>query len=213
MEFSSSSTSRNLILHVQQGDAEAWRRFTSIYVPLIQYWVRSTGLQAADTLDVTQNVFVGVIRGLPRFQLDGEGNSLRAWLRTITRNAVVEWHRSHQRGAQPLPDDHPLWDNAAAARSTGEQSPGEQSSGEPGAAADERNLLVAQATEIIRAEFRPDTWNLFWRAAVDGLPFDLVAADHGVTPWAVYKAKARILARFRELIGDFLSDLSNPNRS
>ena len=41
------------------------------------------------------------------------------------------------------------------------------------------------------------TWKAFWRSAVEGdRPAD-VAADLGVSVWAVYKARSRVLQRVR----------------
>jgi Sigma-70 region 2 len=63
-----------------------------IYLPLITRWLgRFPGLgDEAD--DLAQEVFVVVIREIPRFQRQREG-SFRAWLRQVTVNKV----RTHRR--------------------------------------------------------------------------------------------------------------------
>jgi RNA polymerase sigma-70 factor (ECF subfamily) len=51
--------------------------------------------------------------------------------------------------------------------------------------------------DLVREEFDPRTWTAFWRTAVEGdRPAD-VAADLGVSAWAVYKARSRVLQRLR----------------
>jgi RNA polymerase sigma-70 factor (ECF subfamily) len=58
--------------------------------------------------------------------------------------------------------------------------------------------------ELVRSEFEAKTWQAFWRAAVDGHPVDMIAADLGVTPAAVRKSKSRVLRRLKEEIGDLI---------
>jgi RNA polymerase sigma-70 factor (ECF subfamily) len=72
------------------------------------------------------------------------------------------------------------------------------------AAEDEAEVgaLYRQAVELIRAEFEEPTWKAFWRVVLDGRPATEVAADLGVTPAAVRKAKSRVLHRLKERLGD-----------
>ena len=65
--------------------------------------------------------------------------------------------------------------------------------------------LLRRALELIRGEFEGRTWEAFWRAAVEGQSPDLIAADMGVTPAAVRKAKSRVLLRLRQEIGDLIA--------
>jgi RNA polymerase sigma-70 factor, ECF subfamily len=193
VELTTPSTSRSLVRRVQQGDALAWQRFATIYVPIVYQWTRCGGLQASDALDIVQNVFLSVVRALPAFRHQESGQGLRAWLRTITKNAVIDWHRARGRQLPLLSGDHPQWDNLLADDSALVDSP----------PADERTLLVLQAAEILRNEFEPATWDMFWQLTVEGRSAEQIAAARAVSTWAVYKAKARILGRFRELIGEF----------
>ncbi len=196
---SSPSTSHSLVKHVQNGDRQAWQRFYAIYTPLVYSWVRRAGLQSADSQDVTQNVFFSVARRLYQLQLGGKGQSLRAWLRTITRNAINDWGRSRKRAELLLPDDHPLWQLSIS------EQPDESE------AADERTILIRQAVEIVKAE-NPATWRLYSQHYLEDRPVDQVAAANGVSRWAVFKSKKRIEQRLRELLADFWPDMSNPKR-
>lgn len=193
MELTSPSTSKSLVRRVQQGDALAWQRFATIYVPVVYHWTSRAGLQTSDVLDIVQNVFLSVVRALPAFRFQQPGQGLRAWLRTITKNCVIDWHRARGRQLPHLPADHPQWNSLL--------SDGAESA--EAAPADERGLLVRQAAEILRGEFESATWEMFWQLAVEGLSAEQIAAARGVSVWAVYKAKSRILSRFRELIGEF----------
>jgi RNA polymerase sigma-70 factor (ECF subfamily) len=83
-------------LKVARPDASDWRRLQGIYLPLIRRWLaRVPGLHdEAD--DLAQEVFIVVIRELPRFERRREG-SFRAWLRRVTVNRA----RVHCRRRRP----------------------------------------------------------------------------------------------------------------
>ena len=61
-----------------------------------------------------------------------------------------------------------------------------------------RASLVNRATQLIRDDFEPHTWQAFWRLAVENHPARDIAADLGMSVDAVYQAKARVLRRLRE---------------
>jgi RNA polymerase sigma-70 factor (ECF subfamily) len=65
--------------------------------------------------------------------------------------------------------------------------------------------LYHRALDLVRGEFENRTWEAFWRVAVGGQTPDTIAADLGVTPAAVRKAKSRVLHRLRQEIGDLIA--------
>jgi RNA polymerase sigma-70 factor (ECF subfamily) len=196
LEATADSTSRSLVRCVLAGDAAAWDRFAAIYVPVVYGWARQTGLQESDARDICQNVFVLLVRNLPKFRHDKPGHSLRAWLRTITKHSVVDWARKRQK---QLGDAAPLVEQVEAALA--------KTDGEASTAAD-RNLIVRRALEIVRQDVEPATWQMFWQAQVESLPTEEIAAQHQVSVWAVYKAKSRVLARLRELLGEYEAQMT-----
>lgn len=192
MELTAGSSSLSLLRHVQQGDAQAWTRFAAVYVPLVFHWSRRWGLQDTDARDVCQNVFLSVSQKVHSFQADDPAASLRGWLRTITRNAIIDFHRQLGRQAPALDDDHPAWSALASDSQDSVSSPD-----------DERTIVVQRASEVIRREVEPATWQMFCQLVLEGRPASPIAAEHGVTVWGVYKARTRVLAKFRELLGDY----------
>ncbi len=64
----SAGSSMSLLDRVRAHDPAAWRQLVDLYGPLIGYWCRRSGLQAADVADVTQAVFMSVARQLPDFR-------------------------------------------------------------------------------------------------------------------------------------------------
>lgn len=175
------------------GEALAWERFVAIYTPVVYGWARRTGLQESDARDVCQNVFVQLVKNLPKFRHDQPGQSLRAWMRTITKHAIVDWAREKQKQVGQRiqsPDDL----EQALARTT---------EGEAAAEAD-RDLVVRHALELVRVDFEPETWQMFWQFQFEAGKPEQIGAQFGVSAWAVYKSKARVMARLRELLDEFI---------
>jgi RNA polymerase sigma-70 factor (ECF subfamily) len=191
VDATASSTSTTLIRQVLRGDEQAWERFAHLYVPLVYRWARQMGLQASDASDVCQNVFMSVLRGLKAFRSDQPGQSLRAWLRAITRNAAIDLHRQRARQPSPLDNASPQWNDLQTQEDEAKDFP-------PG----ERSLLVARAAGVVRSEVDATTWEMFWQLSVEQRSAKDIAADNGLTVWAVYKARLRVLARFQELLSE-----------
>ena len=63
-------------------------------------------------------------------------------------------------------------------------------------------FLSRRVLELIRAEFEARTWEAFWRVGVDGQLPAHVAADLNMNVAAVYKAKSRVLGRFRQVLAE-----------
>lgn len=188
------STSSSLISRVKSRDEQAWRRLVQLYGPLLGFWLRRAGLQSADAHDVFQEVFQAVARGIEHFQRDRPGDSFRAWLRTITRNKLTDHFR--RRGVEPVG----AGGSEALRRLDGLAAPPESLPDE----AEEEALhqLRLRAMELIRGEFEPKTWEMFWRVTVGGQAAKDVAADLDVTASTVRVAKSRVLRRLREELED-----------
>src|SRR5207302_1629515 len=70
-------------LKVARPDASDWQRLQGIYLPLIQRWLGRVPGLGDEAGDLAQEVFLVVVRELPRFERRREG-SFRAWLRKVT---------------------------------------------------------------------------------------------------------------------------------
>jgi RNA polymerase sigma-70 factor, ECF subfamily len=86
-------------LKLARPDASDWNRLQDIYLPLISRWLGRVPGLGVEADDVAQEVFVVVIRELPRFERQREG-SFRAWLRQVTVNKT----RTHRK-ATATPSD------------------------------------------------------------------------------------------------------------
>ena len=188
----SPETSRSLLLRVRDMDDQiAWAEFVSIYAPLIHAYGRHRGLQDADAADVAQSVLQSIAKAIPGFDYDSSKGSFRGWLFTITRNHVFT----------------SLEKNAKLPVATGKSSFHQRLSQMPDSSDDEEVWnrehelrLFHWAADRIRSEFKENTWQAFWRVAVEGQSASEVAAVLGMSTGAIYIAKSRVTARLRELI-------------
>jgi RNA polymerase sigma-70 factor (ECF subfamily) len=166
-----------------------------LYSPLMHYWCRRLGVQRADADDVLQEVFQLAFGRIAEFRRSQAGDTLRGWLRGITRNKVLEFYR--RSGKQP----------AAVGGSTIQQrvqeiADSDTALGDEADDAELRNELYFRALELVRGEFEALTWKAFWRTTVDAQrPVD-VAVELGLSAAAVRMGKSRVLRRIREELGD-----------
>jgi RNA polymerase sigma-70 factor (ECF subfamily) len=194
----SGSTQTSLIRRAQQADPAAWERLTQLYGPVVYGWARRAGLQPPDASDVMQDVFHLLASKLRAFQRRNEKDSFRGWLWTITRNKVRDQFRRQNRQADAI-GGSTAYQNLQQLADT----PPEAQSNDGVA---ELNGIRRRALELVSGEFESRTWQAFWRATIEGdAPAD-IAADLGISVWAVYKARSRVLQRLREEFAELMED-------
>lgn len=159
-----------------------------LYGPLIYGWCRRVGRQPADAADATQDVLVSVSRDLHRFDPHAAGATFRGWLWTITRRRLADQTRRHARRVEQA--DGSLADVAEEV-AFGPEEP-------PTGAAEDRAAVTSRAVAMLRDQFEDSTWNAFWATVAEGRQPAEVAESLGLSRWAVYKARARVLQRLRE---------------
>lgn len=195
-EADSTATSLLQRLRRSNGNKDAWHRLSELYGPVVYGWARRAGLQPHDAADVMQEVFQSLTSHLVRFRKRNEKDSFRGWLWTITRNKVRDHYRRLKNGEQAIGGTSAHQHLQALA----EQPP--QVETEEGTV--ELSGIRRLALQLAQGDFEPRTWQAFWRAAVEGdAPAD-VAADLGISVWAVYKARSRVLQRLREEFADLI---------
>ena len=190
------STSESLILRAQRADSVAWEKLTRLYSPVVYGWARKAGLQPDDASDVMQNVFETLTSRLNQFQQRNGNDSFRGWLYTITRNKVRDHFRVKRDKAQAFggTDAQQMWQGLP-------ETPPETSSSD---GQSELNGVRKRALELVSGDFESRTWQAFWRTAVEGDAPNDVAADLGISVWAVYKARTRVLTKLRSEFEELL---------
>ena len=221
-------TSLSLLDRVKADDQQAWQRLVGLYSPLVCHWCARWQVTGTDADDIVQDVFLAVAGGIEKFQRlrpaapsappsdppseprpTGSGGSdapsaatgadaqgtFRGWLGAITRNKLRDFYQRRQRqpAAQGGSDFHRLLQEIPASTLSDD-------------AADAAPLsdVYYRALELIRSDFQEHTWQAFWRTAVENHTPAEVAPVLGMTKVAVRQAKARVLRRLKEEVGDLI---------
>jgi RNA polymerase sigma-70 factor, ECF subfamily len=195
----SPSTSNSLLLRACGGEAIAWQRVVQIYGPLVYSWARKTGLQPQDAADVTQETFLAISTRLAQFRADRPGATFRGWLRTIARNKAADLVR--QQVGKPKVRGGTVNLIALEALRDGSEDAAQEASSVSDSIDDDardKQAVIRRIMSILRGSFEKNTWQAFWRMAVDGCSPDEVAIELGMSRWAVYKARARVLQKLRD---------------
>jgi RNA polymerase sigma-70 factor (ECF subfamily) len=187
------SISTSLLVRVQARDDDAWRQVCRLYAPVVETWGRQRGVPQHDLGDVRQDVFLAAAAGIADFQRQREGQTFRGWLYGITHFKVLDYWR--RRAKQPH----------AAGGSDAQQMlrelPEEISAEASGdALAADRSGVYRRALELVRGEFTDQSWQAFWKTAIEEQSAAEVGAELGMKPGAVYVAKSRVLKRLRETL-------------
>jgi RNA polymerase sigma-70 factor (ECF subfamily) len=174
--------------------ASDWGRLQEIYLPLITRWLGRIPAMNAEIDDLAQEVFVVMVREIPKFDRQREG-SFRAWLRQVTVNKVrtrrKQLYRRPMAGldqtdgfldqlAQPTSELAREWD------------------------LDHDRHVFQKLLAIVQPDFQPATWEAFRRFAIEGRKAADVATELGIRVDSVIQAKSRILKRLREEAGELL---------
>ena len=192
-------TSLTLLGRLRENEPDAWSRLVFLYGPLVQAWATRRGVVGADAEDVSQEVFRAVAGGLAGFRRDRPADTFRGWLFGVTRHALLR--HFHSVGHQPRAvggTDFRLRIDALPDPADEQDSADEPDSPTDSVALHRRGL------ELVRGEFEPRTWEMFWQHVVGGRTPADVATDTGVSAAAVRQAKSRVLRRLRQELGDAL---------
>jgi RNA polymerase sigma-70 factor (ECF subfamily) len=182
------------LVRVQAKDQEAWERFVHLYGPLVYRWCRGSGLQEADAADVGQDVFRKVAEAIPGFHHDQSGDSLRGWLRSITRSRILDFlrrkgHEPNAKGGTSMQVRLNLFPADAESEASNDGSVDDEA---------DRLLLFRRAVDFVLEPCKEETRQAFVKVVIEGRHPADVAAELGLTPNAVYVAKSRILRKIRE---------------
>jgi len=184
-------TNPSLIARVQDlGDGASWEEFLGIYQPVVLRMARGRGLQYADAQDVMQQAFLSISRSIQNWKADPSQPHFRAWLTTIVRNAVTKSLTRRPRDS-----------------ATGSTSIAEMLDNQPDPVATESEMLVeARREEVlwaasqIQSEFSKETWSIFQKTAIQGIPIADVAQSTGLSAGSIYVTRYRVIARLKEKV-------------
>jgi RNA polymerase sigma-70 factor (ECF subfamily) len=182
-----------LLQRARSNDADAWTRLFQLYQPLVLYWCTRMGIHAPEAEDVGQEVFREAATSIQSFHHDQLGDTFRGWLRGITRNVVLTHFRRRRRHIEAAGGSDALirLQQIPEALTDDGEDPAEQLS-----------ALYRRALDLIRGEFEERTWHMFCRTVFDSQAPVQVAHEMGVSAAAVRQAKARVLRRLKQEVGE-----------
>ena len=191
----STSTSRSLLQHLHDNDQEAWDKFVLLYTPLVWHWCRRMNLPVQDSADVFQEIFQSVSVHFANFHRDRPGDTFRGWLRTITKNKVLDHFRKQLNEPQGVGGtEAKAWlSGVPEVTNDLDEQFDENETDHP---------LFRKALELIQGSFEETTWRAFLGVVVDGRSPQDVAEKLHISSGAVRVAKCRVLQRLRQELGD-----------
>lgn len=187
------STSRSLLARLHEGEAVAWYRLVDLYSPLVRYWCRRLGANEQDVPDLMQDVFQTVAAKLHMFRKERPTDTFRGWLRTVTRNKVIDFFRTQGR--------NPTAVGGTDAFNRMKQVTDELTDDDEGEQVVFSEVLM-RSLNLVQDHFEERTWQAFWKVAVDGEDIQDVARELQMRPGTVRVAKSRVLSRLRRELGD-----------
>jgi len=195
----SPTTRASLLLRLRDSqDHEAWVEFVALYESVVYRLLRKSGLQDADSRELLQEFFLTVSRNIERWDPDRERGSFRGWLRRVTRNLVINWLRRQQRQGIVV--------GGTDMQGLLESLPANAESETLEFDRELRRAMFHHASEVVRGEVSPKSWQAFWETGVAGRSSDEAGQKLGMSAGAVRVARCRVVARLREVVAEMESD-------
>ncbi len=193
MSLREPSTRGSLLLRLRDiSDAESWSEFVACYAPRIFAWCRRFGLQDSDAFDATQTVLLKLVQNMRKFDYDPSAGKFRSWLQTVAIHVVRDVQRDWEsRGRGTGDTQHGDQLHAIAAPDAMESLAAEIE-------ATHHQELLRIASHQVRLRVKPQTWEAYYRTAVEGNLPPTVATDLRITVSEVYVSKSRVLKMLRE---------------
>ena len=190
-------TRSSLLIRLRNpADQNAWFEFAEIYRPVITRLALRKGLQAADAENVAQNVLTSIARVIEKHEHDPQRAKFRTWLNRIAQNAILNalTRIKPDRGSGNTEIQSLL--NHIETNDGGDSDL---------LRLECRRELFRRASRIIVDEFQPETWQAFWKTAVEGQSVAAVSDELEKKPGAIYAARCRIMRRIQEVVAEYES--------
>jgi len=181
------TTRKTLLQRVRDNaDHEAWEQFFALYAPLLEGYARVMGLSPSDAEDVRDECLALITRRMPSFEYERAKGSFKAWLYRLVRGKVVDLLRRPATVQAPTETLLAIEDRENALDERWE--------------ALWRREHLRHALDVARKSESAGSIEVFELLLIDDLSVPEVCARTGLDSRQVYKAKARILKRVREVL-------------
>ena len=148
---------------------------------MIRAWCLRWGSQASDADDVAQEVLTKLVTAMKTFRYDPD-RTFRAWLKTVTQNAWIDFTRSQSLRAATDPGRILSIADSHDALVDLEKQMEEALDRE----------LFELAMHRVEKRVKPTTWQAFRRTVIDNRPGPEVARELGIQVAHVFVAKHRV---------------------
>ncbi len=188
--LSAYKTRESLLLRLKDGrDNASWREFHDIYGRLIFGYSLHFDISHSEAEDIVQEVCIKVFRQIVRFDYSPEKGRFRGWLKTITRNTVIDHLRRKQNRQKTSKEyrrhvERMLVDEAASDEEIWRK--------------EWEKALCETAMERVRNRVGGETLRIFQRYVLDRESAKDVANETSLDANAVYAVKHRVLNYLRE---------------
>jgi RNA polymerase sigma-70 factor (ECF subfamily) len=198
-----SHNTQRLVSLAKNGDESALQQLCDAYAERVRRIVR---LRMGDELrsklqsmDLVQDVFVSVLRGLKDFTYEDEGDFVR-WLATITENRIRDSLEKLHAGKRDIRREVPLDVSGQSSKDTFARTIGPVASTTPSMLVSRREDLdrLEAAIEKIPSEYR----EVILLAKIEGLSGPELAQKLGKTPGAARALLSRALAALAGAFGE-----------
>ncbi len=183
-------------LRKDERDESAWSEFVTRYGSKILQWCHGRKLQEADAHDITQMILLKLAVKMRTFEYD-PSRSFRAYLKTITNYALIDYLESRKRagvaegGSVALEVLHTVEarnDLVQHLNSTFDQE------------------LLEEAMERVQTRVEPHTWEAFRMTAIEGKSGAEVAEQLKMKVATVFKARSKV----QQMLQDEIRKLDEP---
>ncbi|MCP4169835.1 MAG: sigma-70 family RNA polymerase sigma factor [Fuerstiella sp.] len=190
-------TRHSLIVRLKnQRNDLAWTEFVCAYEPFLMRLVRKQGTPDRYVADVTQQLLMTIAKSVDGWQPDGKAASFRRWLGCVARNVVIRFMTSERKqitgqgGSEFLMLIEEITDTSIDAEQVKQYE----------------QELILWAAELVRGEFRENSWRAFWETETEGRSVAEVSRDLGVSTGSIYMSRSRVFARIRHRVREVLVD-------
>ena len=196
--LSAYKTRESLLLRLKDGrDEGAWHEFHDIYGRLIFGYTLHFDISYAEAEDIVQEVCIKVFRQIVRFDYSPERGRFRSWLKTITRNAVIDYLRRKQSRQKTSHEfrEHMEIELEAEAKVDDEIWSMEW-----------EKAVYENALERVRKRIGEDSFLIFRRYVLEDQSAQNVANETTLDANAIYAVKHRVLKYLREEVETILKN-------
>jgi len=181
------TTRKSLLQRVRDtADTAAWEEFFALYAPLLEGYARAHGLSRDDAEEIRDQCLAALVERMPGFRYERERGTFKGWLHRIARGKLADRAR-RRRPAQPSTETLSTVPDA-------------------GEAPDEHWERVWRAEHLrhaLREAMRGEsetTRRVLALVLNEDLSVEEIRARTGLDANRVYKARARVLRRLREVL-------------